>query len=195
MSAVNTVQTPCASCDLAAYLDGELDAASCAELEEHLLVCAGCAEKLREQKRLLCALDMALHDEDELLALPANFAEVIAAHAQSDMSGISERSEHKRALKMSLMLAAAAVLLLGIAAMSESVLGPIGAVARPFASLAGFIWRMLYNAGAGLVVVSRVAGHLLFNARPLGLLGGLILAAALALLPRLIISYHRTRIT
>jgi Putative zinc-finger len=187
----------CKSEEIAAFLDGELDQAARTQFEQHVKECASCAERLREQKGLLCTLDFALGDDRALPALPKNFAKVVAAHAQSDMSGMRAHAEHKLALWLCVMLAAAAAtLLIGAAALSrESVIAPLRAITKPLAMIVGFFWHTIYNAIAGLVVISRMSGHLLFESRPLGIVGALLLVAALALLPRLIISYHRTHIT
>jgi hypothetical protein len=184
----------CQSEETAAYLDGELDHAARTQFEQHIKLCSPCAEQLREQKRLLCALDFALGGESALPLPPANFARVVAAHAQSDMSGVRAHSEHKRALWLCAMLAGASALLIGAAALSESVVTPLRAITKPLAMIVGFFWHTIYNASAGVVVISRVSGHLLFESRPLGVVGALLLVAALGLLPLLIISYHRARI-
>jgi hypothetical protein len=83
----------------------------------------------------------------------------------------------------------------GAVALNESVVAPLQAMTKPIATVIGFLLHMIYNAGAGLAIISRVGGHLLFESRPLGIMGCLLLIAALALLPRLIINYHRARIT
>ena len=184
----------CKSEEIAAFLDGELDTAALSQFEQHIRLCSPCSEQLREQKRLLCALDFALGNESALPLPPANFARVVAAHAQSDMSGMRARSEHKRALWLCAMLAAASALLIGAAALNESVITPLRAIMKPAAMILGFFWHTIYNAVAGVVVISRVSSHLLFESRPLGVIGALLLVAALALLPSLIVSYHRARI-
>jgi len=182
--------------DIAAYLDGELDVAARSSFEQHIKECSSCAVNLRDQKRLLCALDFALGGEGALPVPPENFAHVVAAHAQSDMRGLRARSEHKRALLLCAALVVVSALLIGGAmALNESVVAPLQAITKPVATIIGFLLHTLYNAGAGLAIISRVGGHLLFESRPLGLMGGLLLIAALALLPRLIINYHRARIT
>jgi predicted anti-sigma-YlaC factor YlaD len=183
--------------DIAAYLDGELDGAARSSFEQHTKECSTCDGNLREQKRLLCALDFALGGEGALPTPPENFAHVVAAHAQSDMRGLRARSEeHKRALLLCAGLAVVSALLIGGAvAVNESVVAPLQAMMKPVMTVIGFLLHTLYNAGAGLAIISRVGGHLLFESRPLGLLGALLLIAALALLPRLIINYHRARIT
>ncbi|HEX8142919.1 MAG TPA: zf-HC2 domain-containing protein [Pyrinomonadaceae bacterium] len=194
MTSAAANSSACRNEEIAAYLDGELDASALFCFEQHVSECASCADQLREQKRLLCALDFALGDEGSLPSPPPNFARVVAAHAQSDMRGVRAHSEHKRALWMCALLSVVSALLIGGAALNESVLAPMQALTRPAAAIIALFWHTLYNAGAGLAVISRVGGHLLFESRPLGLVGSLLLIAALALLPRLIISYHRTRI-
>ncbi len=194
MTGVAQNNSACKSEEIAAFLDGELNQAACTQFEQHVRLCSSCAEQLREQKRLLCALDFALGNESALPMPPANFARVVAAHAQSDMSGMRAPSEHKRALWLCAMLAAASALLIGAAALSESVVTPLRAITKPAAMIIGFFWHTIYNAVAGVVVISRVSSHLLFESRPLGVVGVLLLVAALALLPSLIISYHRARI-
>src|ERR1700730_4227914 len=96
----------CHTEQIAAYLDGELDGNSSTLLEEHLKECARCTAELTEQRQLLCAFDSALGQSGEL-PLPKDFARIVAAHAESDMSGVRERAEHKRALRYCVLLAAA----------------------------------------------------------------------------------------
>jgi anti-sigma factor RsiW len=184
----------CRSEDVAAYLDGELDEPARSGFEGHVKECSACAARLHEQRRLLCALDFALSD-DPALALPKNFAQIVAANAQSDMRGMRQRSEHRRALRLCLALAALSFALLGGASASRAVLAPLGQSARAVASVLGFAWHALYGAGAGLAVISRSVGwHLLFEHLSLGLPAFLLLAVAAAVLPRQIVRYHRTRI-
>lgn len=181
--------------EIAAYLDGELATAEArTEFEQHVKECSSCAAQLREQKQLLCTLDFALGDGARSLPMPpANFARVVTAHAQSDMRGMRARTEHKRALLLCAALAVVAfALLIGGAAGSESVMVSVRAVMKTLVTIMGFFWHTIYNAGTGLVVISRVSAHLLFESRPLGLVGSLLLIIALGLLPRLIISYHRS---
>ena len=55
------------------------------------------------------------------------------------------------------------------------------------------LWRTVYDAGTLLAVLMRVMGRFVFESHPLSLLGYLLIAAALLLLPRLIRNYHRAR--
>jgi hypothetical protein len=181
------------SAEIAAYLDGELQGAARSEVEQHLGECASCKAKLREQQRLLCTLDLALND-DPALRLPVNFSQVVAAHAQADMSGLRERAEHERALRLCVaLLSASLLLLIGGAALSDTLLKPILAVGRFLASLFDLLWQVLRGAGTGASIILRaVSRHFIFDAHPLGLLAALLLfISALLVLPRLIMSYHR----
>lgn len=178
--------------DIAAYLDGELDGAARSEVEQHLKGCSACASSLLEQQRLLCTLDFALSD-DPVVTLPVNFSQIVAAHAQSDMSGLRQPSEHKRAFRICVALAAGSLILLGGAALSETALRPIIATGRLINSLFDLLWQLLRGVGTGISIVLRaVSRHFIFDSHPMGLLLALLLfILALALLPRLIISYHR----
>lgn len=198
LSIVRTRMNPnnpiCRSEEIVAYLDGELDAASLARLEGHLEDCSHCAAELREQKRLFQELSFALTDEPAI-EMPKNFVELVAARAQSDMSGMRDREERRRALGLCLLLAVVSFMLLGGTALRESVLAPLRAGWKAFAALFSFLGHALYDAGAGVAVLSRgLGGRLLFESRGLGLLLLLLFALALFTLARLIVRYHRTRI-
>ena len=94
---MTTSDYTCETESIAAYIDGELDSGREAALEEHLKQCPSCATELQTQRIFMCELDSALASRFEL-AVPANFAQVVAAHAESDMHGVRDRAEHKRAL-------------------------------------------------------------------------------------------------
>jgi len=184
------------SLEAAAYLDGELDAHSLVQFEKHLLECRFCAEELRQQRQLLCALEFGLRSTVDNVELPSDFSRIIASSAESDMSGVRTRIEHRRALKLSLALLVAAFVLLGSAALYTSVLIPIKMVVRTFTSFIGFAWYALYNAGVGAAVILRPLGRrLLFELHPISLITLVLFAIAVALLPRMIVRYHRARVT
>jgi len=183
----------CEGEDVAAYLDSELDADATLRFEEHLAACPLCRTKLREQRSLLCALDVALNDKRSV-ALPTDFARVIAANAKSDMGGVFDVAERKRALLFCVMLALSSFILLG-AAMRDAVLNPAASAVRQSAAVLDLIWRGLYDAGASVAVISRsVGGHLIFESHLYGALALLLLIVSIVLLPSLIIRYHRKKI-
>ena len=183
----------CRTEDVAAYLDGELDGASSESFEAHLKTCARCTTELRMQRQLLCTLDFAF--SEPLFELPRNFSRVVAAHAESDLSGMRKKSERRRALQLCALLALLAFALLG-AASRALVFQPARSFLRIAGSLLDLAGRALYDAGTGAAVIGRVVSRALILA-PHGL--GLILIIlpfliALAVLPRLIINYHRARV-
>ena len=182
----------CQSIEVAAYLDGELGQSALQAFEEHLKECRSCSEKLEEQRRLLCTLDMAFNDEKSL-ALPLDFARVVTAHAQTDMSGVREKHERGRAVQLCAALALFSFALLGSAALTDSVFEPVRMFGRFAGACLGLLWRAIYDAGATFAVIMRIVGRYTFESHPLGVFSYLVLAAALILLLRLIRSYHRAQ--
>ena len=183
----------CSAEEITAYLDSELDAVSLVRLEEHCATCASCQAELETQRRLLRELDFALADEASV-EMPKNFAQIVAARAQADLSGMRDRRERRRAFRLCVVLAAVAVALLGGAAVSETVLAPLRAIWRGGTALVSFLGHALYDAGAGLAVISRgIGGHLVFESRPVSGIVLLLFVLALFMLRRLIAGYHRTR--
>ncbi len=183
----------CRTEDVAAYLDGELDGASSESFEAHVKTCVRCATELRIQRQLLCTLDFAF--SEPLFELPRNFSRVVAAHAESDLSGMRKKSERRRALQLCALLALLAFALLG-AASRALVFQPARSFLRIAGSLLDLAGRALYDAGTGAAVIVRVVGRALILA-PHGL--GLILIIlpfliALAVLPSLIVNYHRAQV-
>jgi hypothetical protein len=184
----------CRGEELAAYLDGELDGAACSRLELHLKECQPCAASLQEQRRLLCALDIALTDEPAL-ALPLNFSQVVAAQAQSDMSGVRHPAERGRALWLGAALAVLSFALLGGAALSETVLTPLKVIGQHAVSIFGLFWQVMHGTGMGLAIILRAIGrHFIFESHTLGRFAILLFACALLLLTYLVIGYHRQQV-
>ena len=193
MSMATPNTSVCSAEEITAYLDSELDAVSLVRLEEHCATCASCQAELETQRRLLRELDFALADEASV-EMPVNFAQVVAARAQADLSGMRDRRERRRAFRLCVVLAAVAVALLGGAAVSETVLAPLRAIWRGGTALVSFLGHALYDAGAGLAVISRgIGGHLVFESRPVSVIVLLLFVLALFMLRRLIAGYHRTR--
>lgn len=183
----------CVSEELVAYLDDELDGESRARFESHLEQCVVCAAELNLQRRVLCELDVAFAD-DPGIEMPTNFAQIVAARARADFSGVREPHDRRRAFRLCTALAFLSVLLLGGAAASESVIAPLRAIWKTGVALFSFLAHALYDAGAGVAVISRGVGvRLLFESRPVGLLILLLFASAVFLLRRLIVRYHRAQ--
>ncbi|MDT4967525.1 MAG: hypothetical protein QOJ64_2262 [Acidobacteriota bacterium] len=195
MSISTKDRTACYKEEIIAYLDGELNQRSIAFLEHHLVTCDRCTVEYRLQQRLVAELENALI-AGAGVELPRNFAQVVAARAQSDLRGVREPRERRRAFGLCGVLLILSVALLGGAAASESVLAPARLIWRSAAALFSFLGHALYSAGAGMAVLSRgVGSHLFFESWPFGLLIIVLFASALIMLRRLIVEYHRTRIS
>jgi predicted anti-sigma-YlaC factor YlaD len=89
-------------------LDGELSAADSAVIDEHLRQCAKCRSELAEQRSLLRTIDLTFRPAENL-PLPIDFARLVAARAESDMSGVRDRREHRLAFRLCAGLALAAL--------------------------------------------------------------------------------------
>jgi predicted anti-sigma-YlaC factor YlaD len=174
---------------IAAYLDGELDASAGALFEDHLQGCSFCNAELNAQRLFVCELDSALTLTPDL-PVPRNFAQIVAARAESDMSGVRESVEHRRALRFCLVLAIASFALLGAAAIKTVLFGG-WVIAGNTLSIFDLVWTTLRDAAVGLAVISRVIIGGLIPESPYAGLAALLLALAVVLLSLLISSYHR----
>ena len=183
----------CETENIAAYIEGDLDPALNSVLEEHLKECAHCAGELRTQRLFMCELDSALASPFDL-AVPANFAQVVAVHAKSDMRGMRDGAEHAKALRFCIILGLTAFALLGFASSKAVVLNLRSFAGKAFGVL-GFFAEAVFNAAAGFAVTSRVVSRgLVTDSRLAGLAGLLLVVLAIAVLSRLIARYHRTRL-
>jgi Putative zinc-finger len=190
---VITSDHTCETESIAAYIDGELEPARRTALEEHLKQCPSCATELQTQRLFMCELDSALANRYEL-AVPPNFAQVVAVHAESDMRGVRNLAEHKRALRFCIILGLAAFALLGFAA-SKAVLLNVRSVAGKVLGVAGFLAKTTFDAASGFTVISRVVSRgLITDSRLASMAGLFVVVLAIAVLSFLIARYHRTRL-
>jgi anti-sigma factor RsiW len=190
---VSTNHCICDTDQIGAYIDGELEPGDHAALEEHLRQCARCASELQAQRRFMCELDSALANPSEL-AVPLNFAQVVAVRAESDMRGVRDRAEHTRALRFCIILGLAAFALLGVAS-SKAVILNVRSVAGKVFGVMGLFARTTFDAAAGFTVMSRVVSRgLIPDSRLAGLAGLFLIILAVAVLSLLISRYHRTRV-
>lgn len=179
--------------NIAAYIEGDLNPSARIALEEHLQQCESCVMELQEQRRFMCELDSAFSNRFEL-AVPPNFAQVVAVHAESDMRGVRNTAEHKRALQFCILLGLAAFVFLGAAASKAEIAGAATAIGRA-AGILSLVGRTIYEAAMGLASMARLLSRSLMTSSPIvGLTAFLLIAVAVGLLSRLIIRYHRTRV-
>ncbi|HEV2883749.1 MAG TPA: zf-HC2 domain-containing protein [Pyrinomonadaceae bacterium] len=177
---------------IAAYIEGDLDAAGRLSLEEHIHTCSRCTSELQEQRVFMCELDSALADPFEI-DVPANFAQVVAVRAESDMRGLRNRKEHARAFRFCIVLALAAVALLG-ATSRNTVIASARSIARMIVGIAELLGKAIYDAAAGIGVILRVlSGGFIADSRLAGLTALVFVTLAIGLLFLLISRYHRAR--
>ncbi|MCM3873955.1 MAG: zf-HC2 domain-containing protein [Pyrinomonadaceae bacterium] len=174
---------------IAAYIDGDLDASACALFEQHLLECRPCNSELYAQRLFMSELDATLTLTPDL-PMPNNFARTVAARAASDMSGVRDGIEHRRAFRFCLILALASFALLGAAA-GKAVLFSGRTVANQVLGIFGLLGTALYDIAVGLAVISRVISGALVPESPFAGLAALLLALGIVLLSLLISSYHK----
>jgi hypothetical protein len=188
----NSDNNLCRNEDIAAYLDGELGSDDVVRFENHVGVCKRCSDELQNQKRLLNELDLAFGLDDKVMSLPQNFSKVVKATAESDMNGLRHEKEKSRAIGLCLALAVLAFMLLGWTRLSDSVLTPLTNFIRIIGSFLEIIWRVIYDAGLGICVITRVVSHhLIFNSNPRNYFVFLLFMLLLVLLSRLILRHRR----
>jgi predicted anti-sigma-YlaC factor YlaD len=185
---MDNINHQCQGEQIAAYLDGELDGAAEVAFEQHLSECRICNAELDVQRLFIRELDATLIQAPDL-PVPSNFAQIVAARAESDMGGMRDRSEHKRAFRLCLALGLASFALLGAAA-GKAVFFSGRTLANQVLGIVGLLWTTLYDAAVGLTVILRVISGALPDS-PFAGLAALLLALALVLLSLLISSYHK----
>jgi hypothetical protein len=175
---------------IAAYLDDQLEPSACSQFEAHIEVCSMCRGELNSQRQFLCELDSVLANSREL-PMPDNFARIVSARAESDMRGLRERPERRRALLFSLILAVVAFALLGVTAgKSFFINGRV--LANKVWVVLSLLGTALHDAFIGLSIILRVLSRMFLLDSPVGnLLAALLLLLAIASLSHLIVSYHR----
>ncbi|HEY6118888.1 MAG TPA: zf-HC2 domain-containing protein [Pyrinomonadaceae bacterium] len=173
-----------------AYIEGELDSSSQIAFEQHLESCDSCRGELTDQRLLLCELNAAL-SQSPTFQTPTNFAQIVTARAETDMRGVRTFAEHKRALRLILILGIAAFSLLGLSA-GEVIFGRVRLLTLEVYGLTVFLSGAIYDAGASLIVISKVLSRKLLIESGSSGLSILFLVLAVFLLARLITTYHRT---
>src|ERR1044072_3650165 len=154
---MNQPPETCQMQNIAAYLDGELTEVALDQFEQHLTDCSSCAMELRLQRQLLCTLDVAFNDSRSF-DLPPDFTRVVTVRAESDLRTIRHRHERKRALQLCALLALISFALLG-AATRAVVFDPVRSFFRTARVLLDFVWEGVSNAGATVVVLTRMMGR------------------------------------
>lgn len=185
-------ESKCQLEDVAAYLDGELSEAGVIRFEDHLRSCVDCATELRAQRQLLCTLDVAFNGTRSF-QLPHNFTRIVTARAESDLSGMRNKHERRRALKLCAVLALVSFALLGAAARTI-VFDPLSTVFRISRTVLQLAWQAasetVMTAAALVRVIMRAV---LLGQNGLALLMLVAFLIALSVLPFLLVKYHRAQ--
>jgi anti-sigma factor RsiW len=185
-------ESKCQLEDVAAYLDGELSEAGANRFEDHLRSCSECATELRAQRQLLCTLEVAFNG-NRSFQLPHNFTRIVTARAESDLSGMRNKHERRRALKLCAGLALVSFALLGAAARTV-VLDPLSTLFRISRTLLQLAWQAASEAVMSATVAGRVIVRaVLLDQNGLGLLMLVTLLIAISVLPFLLVKYHRAQ--
>jgi hypothetical protein len=183
------IEASCPREEIAAYVDGEISPRGELELEMHFAVCKPCADELNSQKKLLCALDSFCLNEKEI-ELPENFTKVIVTTAESKVSGLRRPQERRTALFICTALFL--LVLLGLGAETESVLGSFWKFADQFAAVVGFVAHLIYDIAFGITVILRSLSSQLFfsSAGSFGFIA-VFFIISLVTLSRLVLRYNR----
>ncbi len=142
----------CHSYEIAAYIDGELDAAREGELEDHFAQCAKCLRELNHQKEFLCRLNSSLKQEGDI-ELPANFTKLVVANAESTVSGLRRPREQFNALFICAGLFLFVLFALGTGV--GNILSSILSVFDQLAAVGGFFGHIIYSVFLGLAIILR----------------------------------------
>jgi anti-sigma factor RsiW len=161
---MNDAQDKCQLEEVAAYLDGELDALALVNFEAHIEQCSACATELRTQRQLLCTLEVAFN-QTRGFDLPSNFARVVTVRAENDLAGMRNGRERKRAVQLCVLLAVISFGLLGAAARSI-VFDPLRSFLRTVRVLSDLAWQAVSGAASAAGVVARVTGRAMLDAQP-----------------------------
>ena len=189
-----TVEKICEQNLIGAYVDGELDADLTLVLEDHLESCADCRFELRAHRLFVCELDAAMTDSGDEVPVPRDFSRIIATRATTDMRGVRTRSENRKAFTICVILALGGFALLGATALNSVFMLAEKFVAT-ILGLTGFVATAVYDAVAGLVVISRVVSrkYIIETGSFWPML--VLLAFGVLILSRLISQYHRSGAT
>ncbi len=146
------IQTDCPRSEIASYIDGDLDPREELDLELHFAGCPTCLVELNEQKKLLCALDFALENEDEI-ELPENFTKVVVANAESNVQGLRCPRERNRALLVCVALFG--LIFIGLGAETSKTFASFGTVTEKFIAVGGFFVHLVHDISIAAAVIFR----------------------------------------
>jgi anti-sigma factor RsiW len=181
----------CPRAEIAAYIDGELSPREELDLEKHFAACATCAHELNEQKKLLCALDFALEDKDEI-ELPENFTKVVVTNAESKVKGLRCPRERNRALFVCIALFLLVVV--GLGAETSKTVATFGAIGEQFVAVGAFFAHLVHDMTiAATIILRSLCLQFVFKSTIAAVGLGIFFVFSLLMLSRLIMRHNRFR--
>jgi anti-sigma factor RsiW len=148
-----TIVTPsCPIDEIAAYIDGELDALREADVQIHFADCDACSLELTKQKQFLCGLTSSLKKEGEI-NLPADFTKRIIANAESNVSGLRPPIERYNAVFICAALFLFVLFALG--AEAGRIFEGVATVLDQVGAVGGIFGRVVYSVFLGLAIILR----------------------------------------
>ncbi len=149
---MTVLEKKCPTEDIAAYIDGELDAVREAEIVAHFAVCEQCGLELNLQKQFLCDVTSGLRHEDTI-DLPYDFAKKIAVNAESTVSGLRRPRERFNALFICAGLGLFALFAMG--AETGNLLDLAYNVFEQVTAVGAFFGQLVYSFFLGVAIVLR----------------------------------------
>lgn len=178
----------CPSYEIAAYIDGELDAAREVELDLHFASCGICTDELNHQKHFLCTLNSSLRNEAEI-DLPKDFTKQIVANAESHVVGL--RGERERFNAIFIIAALLLFVLFALGADAGSLFSGIKNLAEQFVAVGGFLGRLVYSFFVGSIIILRTFAAPFQGGLIVASLFVFILAFASAFAPKFFVKVRR----
>lgn len=143
----------CENFDLAAYVDGELDARADLAVEAHLDACSSCRSELNAQKQFLRLLETGLRKPEAELELPHDFSKKIITTAENNVVGLRSWKERFNAVFIISSLLLFSLFILG--AEGADLLAAISTILQKLAAVGSFATQMAYSFLIGVVVLVR----------------------------------------
>jgi predicted anti-sigma-YlaC factor YlaD len=178
----------CPRDDIAAYLDCELASAEEFEIERHFGECEICRRELNLQKQFLCALNSGLENEDEI-ALPENFAKVIATTAETRVNGLRKPSERYNAAFVCSGLFI--IIMLTVGADSGNFLASFLNGVEKAVAIGSFAAHTAYDLAIGAVIILRSLSSQLSVNSPFSLTAAAFLGIYLYLISHIAAFFNR----
>lgn len=183
------IQDACPRAEIAAYIDGELSPREELELEKHFTACPSCQAEFNEQKKLLCALDLAL-DGDKQFELPENFTKIIVINAESGVKGLRCPKERSRALFLCAGLFL--LIILGLGSETEKVFSTFAVFLDQVWAVGGFVWHLVYDIALAVTTILRlIVGQFIFSSAFTFAAWGIFFVTFLFILSRLMLRVSR----